>query len=137
MQVKEIMTPEVERLNAGATLQEAATRMKKLDIGMIPIYQDDQLVGMLSDRDITVRATAEGRDPKMTPVEDIMTPEIIYCFEDDEVEKASALMQEQQIRRLVVLDRDKTLAGIVSLGDIATETNTETAGKTVEAVSKE
>lgn len=137
MQVKEIMTPQVERLSAGATLQDAATQMKNLDIGMIPIYQDDRLVGMVSDRDITVRATAEGRDPKTTPVQDIMTPEVIYCFEDDDVVHASELMQEQQIRRLIVLDRDKTLAGIVSLGDIATETDKETAGKTVEGVSKE
>lgn len=137
MLVKDIMTPDVQRLHANAILKEAAQQMKALDIGMIPVYDGDRLVGMLSDRDITVRATAEGRDPATTSVTDVMTPDIIYCFDDDEVERASQLMQEHQIRRLIVLNRDKRLVGIVSLGDIATGSDQRIAGETVQTVSQE
>jgi CBS domain-containing protein len=82
MQLKDIMTPEVERLHKEENLQKAAQRMKALNVGMIPIYDGDRLVGMLTDRDITVRATAAGYDPATTPVGQVMTPEVGYCFED-------------------------------------------------------
>jgi CBS domain-containing protein len=111
--------------------------MKDLDMGPLPVCGDnDRLVGMVTDRDITVRAVAEARDPRTTTVQDVMTPDVVYCFEDQDVREAAKLMQEHQVRRLVVLTRDKRLAGIVSLGDLAVETGDERlAGKTVEQVS--
>jgi CBS domain-containing protein len=80
---------------------------------------------MLTDRDITVRATAAGHDPKTTPVHDVMTPEVVYCYDDEDVQAAAWLMEERQIRRLLVLNRDKRLVGIVSLGDLAVHTGEE------------
>ena len=138
MQVKEVMTRGVECMRPDATLQEAARKMRELDVGPLPVCGDnDRLVGMLTDRDITVRAVAEGQDPKSALVRDIMTPSIIYCFEDQDVTEAARLMKENQIRRLVVLNRNKRLVGIVSLGDLAVETgDEELAGKTLEEVSE-
>jgi CBS domain-containing protein len=112
--------------------------MRDMDIGPLPVCGDnDRLVGMLTDRDITVRAVAEGQDPRTAKVRDAMTPDIVYCFEDQDVSEAAQLMKDQQIRRLVVLNRDKRLVGIVSLGDLAVETGDERlAGNTLEAVSE-
>jgi CBS domain-containing protein len=135
--VKEIMTREVEVVHPEATLWEAAQRMSALDVGMLPVCSGDQLVGMLTDRDITVRATAEGRDPKTTRVHEVMTPEVIYVFEDEDISDAAQIMTEQQIRRLVVLNQSKQLIGIISLGDLAVHTgDTHQAGQTLEGVSE-
>ena len=137
MQVKEVMTRGAECVAPDATLQEAAQKMKGLDVGPLPVCDNNRLVGMLTDRDITVRAVAEGKDPRTSRVRDVMTEGITYCFEEDDVADAARLMKEKQIRRLVVLNRDKRLAGIVSLGDLAVETGDEhLAGKTLEHVSQ-
>ena len=137
MQLKEIMTLDVTVIRPDLPLQTAAETMKTLDVGLLPVCDGDQLVGMLTDRDITVRAVAEGRDASKTPVRDVMTPEIIYCFEDQEVREAAELMEEWQIRRLPILNRDKQLVGIVSLGDLAVYTGDEQlAGQTLEGVSE-
>jgi CBS domain-containing protein len=137
MQVKEVMTRQVEVISPEATLQEAAQKMAALDVGPLPVCTGDRLVGMLTDRDITIRATATGRDPATTKVRDVMTPEVIHAVEDQHVNEAARLMMEHQIRRLVVLNRDKQLVGIVSLGDLAVHTGDERqAGQTLEQVSK-
>jgi CBS domain-containing protein/sporulation protein YlmC with PRC-barrel domain len=136
MQIKEIMTDQVEVVHPEATLREAAQKMAALDVGPLPVCNGDELVGMLTDRDITVRATAEGRDPKTTRVYEVMTPEIIFTYEDEDVSDAAQLMTEHQIRRLVVLNRDKRLVGIVSLGDLAVHTgDVQQAGQTLEGIS--
>jgi CBS domain-containing protein len=137
MQVKEAMTCSVVCIQPSATLQEAAQKMRALDVGPLPICGDnDGLVGMLTDRDIIVRAVAEGKDPRKVRAQDVMTPNVIYCFEDQDVREAARLMREHQIRRLTVLNRGKRLVGIVSLGDLALETgDDELAGATLEAVS--
>jgi CBS domain-containing protein len=137
MRVKEVMTTGVEVIHPDSTLHEAAARMKALDIGLLPVGDGGRLVGMLTDRDITVRATAEGEDPTAIRVRDIMTEGVLYCFEDQLVAEAAQLMQEHQVRRLVVLDRDKRLVGIVSLGDLAVETgDEELAAQTLGQVSE-
>jgi CBS domain-containing protein/sporulation protein YlmC with PRC-barrel domain len=136
MPIKAIMTREVEVVHPEGTLREAAQKMATLDVGPLPVCKGDEIVGMLTDRDITVRATAEGRDPKTTKVYEVMTPEIVFAYEDEDVSDAAQLMAEHQIRRLVVLDRDKRLVGIVSLGDLAVHTgDTRQAGETLEGVS--
>lgn len=138
MRISEVMTPSVEYIHPDATLQEAAARMKALDIGVLPVCDGfGRVVGMLTDRDITVRATAEGESPTVIRVRDVMTPEVIFCFEDQLVGEAGRLMEDRQIRRLVVVNRDERLVGIVSLGDLAVQTRDEQlAGNTLEAVSE-
>ena len=137
MQLKDVMTPGVEVIAPEASIYEAAEKMSHLDIGPLPVCDGECLVGMLTDRDIVIRTIAEQRDPKQTTVTEAMTPHVAYCFEDEEVQKAGMLMVEKQIRRLVVLDRDKRLVGIVSLGDLAVETdNTQLSGEVLEYVSQ-
>lgn len=137
MRVSEVMTQGVECIGPDATLQEAAAKMKSLDVGPLPVCDNDRLVGMVTDRDITVRATAEGDAPTDVRVRDVMTPGVIYCFEDDPVEDAARLMAAKQVRRLVVLNRDKRMVGIVSLGDLAVKTGDEQlAGNALEGISE-
>lgn len=137
MRLNEIMTRDVEVIHPEATVAQAAAKMRELNVGPLPVCDGRRLVGMLTDRDITVRATAKGHDPEHTKVRDVMTPDVVYCFEDDSVEDAAQIMEEKQIRRLVVLNRDKDLVGIVSLGDVAVHTgDEELAGETLEAVSQ-
>ena len=120
MKLKELMTPDVEIVRPNATLKEAAMKMKELDVGLLPVCDDEQLCGMLTDRDITVRSTADGQDPTTTPVEGVMTQNVVYAFEDQDEENAAKLMEENQIRRLIIINRDNRLVGIVSIGDLAT-----------------
>jgi CBS domain-containing protein len=137
MELREIMTRNVEVVNAGASLQEAARKMRSLDVGLIPVCNDDRLEGILTDRDITIRATADGRDPTKTKVADVMSSDIAYCFEDQEVGEAVSLMEARQIRRLPILNSNKHLVGIVSLGDVAVHgTDREMAGATLQEVSQ-
>src|SRR5437868_13879368 len=112
MLIKDIMTRHVECVSPENTVQDAARKMRDLDVGPLPVCDNDRLAGLLTDRDITVRATAEGKIPARTKVRDVMTPEVVYCFEDDDVAEAARLMDEKQIRRLLVLNRDKRLVGI-------------------------
>jgi len=139
MKVREAMTHGAECVRPDTTLDEAAKKMRDLDVGPLPVCGDDgRLAGILTDRDIVVRAVADGRDPGSTRVNEVMTDGVSYCFEDEDVEEAARQMGEKQIRRLVVLNRDKKLVGIVSLGDLAVETGggRRVAGKTLEAVSE-
>ena len=137
MPLNDIMTADPVVLSPEATLTEAARRMRDLDSGVMPVGERDRLVGMLTDRDITVRATAEGKDPNTTPVREAMTPDVVSCFEDDDIGLAARKMEEHQIRRLIVLNRDKRLVGIASLGDIAVHAaNDRLAGEVTEAVSE-
>jgi CBS domain-containing protein len=119
MQLKDVMTPQVEVIAPGASIYEAAEKMSHLDIGPLPVCDGERLVGMLTDRDITVRAVAAGRDPLTTQVREVMTPDVVYGFDDQEVHDAARLMEQYQIRRLPVLNRSKQLVGIVALGDLA------------------
>jgi CBS domain-containing protein len=137
MELRDIMTRNVEVVSGDATLKEAAIKMKALDVGLIPVCDGDRLQGILTDRDITIRATAAGRDPTKTKVADVMSTDIAYCLEDQDVQDAAILMEARQIRRLPVLNRDKSLVGIVSLGDIAVHGgDTDLAGETLQEISQ-
>lgn len=137
MKVSQVMTRGAECTRPTATLQQAADQMKRLNVGVLPVCDNDRLVGMITDRDITVRSVSTGNNPLLDEVGSIMTPDVVYCYEDQDVAEAAKLMQEKQIRRLVVLHRDKQLAGIVSLGDLAVETNDEhLVGQALEAISE-
>jgi CBS domain-containing protein len=119
MRISEIMTRDPELIDPTASIRDAAQRMKSEDIGALPVGENDRLVGMVTDRDIALRAVADGRDPSSTTVRDVMSEKIYYCFEDDDVESAARCMAENQVRRLPILNRDKRLTGIVALADIA------------------
>jgi CBS domain-containing protein len=137
MQLKDVMTPGVEVIAPEASIYEAAEKMSHLDIGPLPVCDGERLVGMLTDRDITVRAVAAGHDPRMTHVRDIMTPDVVYGFEDQDVQDAARLMEQYQIRRLPVLNRSKQLVGMVALGDLAVHTGTRpVAAEVLEQVSE-
>jgi CBS domain-containing protein len=111
--------------------------MKKLDVGALPVCGgQERLIGMITDRDIVLRCVADGRDLEETKVQDIMTPDIEYCFEDQPVEHAARLMHDMQIRRLVVLDDNHKLCGIVSLGDLAVDTDERLVGSALEGISQ-
>lgn len=122
MKLHDIMTSEVEVIEPQSTVRAAAQKMKELDVGLIPVCDGDRLRGMLTDRDITVRAVAEGKNPTEVRVEEVMTPEVIYAREDQSLEEGADLMERNQIRRLIILDRHKKMVGIVSLADLAVKT---------------
>jgi CBS domain-containing protein len=135
MRLKDVMTRNVEVIGPEATLEDAAYRMDALDIGPLPVCETDRLVGMITDRDITVRATALGRDPKTTRVRDAMTKGVICCHEEDDVREATRLMESKQIRRVAVLNDEHMLVGIVSLGDVAVLTR-QLGGEVLQHVSE-
>ena len=138
MNVSEVMTHAAVCARPSDSIAQAADRMRELDVGALPVCGDtDKLVGIVTDRDITVRATAECCDPGGTTVGDVMTPGVIYCFEDQDVSEAAKLMEDKQVRRLVVLNRDKRMVGILSLGDLATRNaDDRLSGEALERISE-
>jgi CBS domain-containing protein len=123
MQLKDVMTKDVKLASPDMTLKEAAAQMRDGDFGVLPVGENDRLVGVITDRDITIRAVAEGKDPNGTKVREVMSQGVTWCYEDASVEEAARLMSEKQIRRLPVINRDKRLVGIVALGDFAVESD--------------
>ena len=135
MKVSKCMTRDVELVNPTQTIREAAQMMADLDAGALPVQQDDRLVGMITDRDIAVRAVAQGKSPE-TRVRDVMSPEVLYCFDDQEIEDVSRNMGEVKVRRLPVVNRDKRLVGIISIGDLALKEEQTLTGSTIARISK-
>lgn len=121
MKISEVMTREVEVVSPDASLREAARKMDDLNVGVLPVCDGQRLVGILTDRDITVRATAIGESPDVTRVDEVMSGEVWWCHEDDDVEDVAHRMGEKQIRRMPVIDHNRMLVGIVALGDFATD----------------
>ena len=137
MLVKDVMTKGVQCVAPTDSIQAAARKMRDFNVGAIPVCDNDRLGGIITDRDIAVRCVADGCDLKSTKVKDVRTPGIVYCFQDQDVREAAQIMRNRQIRRLAVLNRDKRLVGIVSLGDLAVETHDEhLAWETLEGVSE-
>jgi len=135
MRVSEAMTREVRVANPTQTIRDVAKIMEEIDAGAVPVGKNDRLVGMITDRDIAIRAVAQGKGPD-TPVREIMSEDIKYCYEDEDLEHVAENMGELQVRRLPVVNRDKRLVGIVALGDIARHEDEETTGETTQQVSK-
>lgn len=137
MLIKDVMTRHVDCVSPEDTIQTAACKMRDLDVGPVPVCgSDGRLAGMLTDRDITVRATADGRAPNECKVRDVMTPGVVYVYEDQDTGDAAREMREAQVRRILVLNRDKKLSGIVSLGDLAVDANKRQAGDVLKDVSE-
>lgn len=120
MQIKDVMTRDVRIAQPDQSIRQAAQTMLDLDVGVLPVGENDRLVGMITDRDIAVRGVAKGCGPD-AKVREVMSTQVMYCYEDEAVDHVAQNMAEIQVRRLPVLDRDKRLVGIVSLGDIATD----------------
>jgi CBS domain-containing protein len=136
MKIRDLMTTDVELVHPDTLLRDAARKMRDANTGFLPVGQDDRLVGTLTDRDITIRAVAEGHDPKVARVREAMADGLIYCFEDQDSSEAAELMAENEVRRLPVLNSDKRLVGIVSLGDLAARTgDDDIVGQTVQDIS--
>ena len=138
MKIREIMTKQVETVSPDTPLKEAARMMRDADVGFLPVGEKDRLVGTLTDRDIAVRAVADGKDPNSATVRDAMSPGTEFVFDDQDSSEAATLMSEKQIRRLPVMSREgKRLVGVVAIGDLATRTtDDDVVGQTVEDVSQ-
>jgi CBS domain-containing protein len=136
MQVCEVMTRDVETVPPDASLQKAAETMEAMGVGSLPVCLGRRLVGTLTDRDIVVRGVATGRSPVEMLVRECMTEDISYAFEDEDAEEVLARMKALQVRRLAVLDKQKNLVGIVSLGDIATEPRAADLKEVGEAIAE-
>lgn len=135
MKIRECMTSAVRTIDPESTLQDAARIMAEADTGAVPVAENDRLVGMITDRDIVVRAVCQGKGPDVC-VREVMTPEIKYCFEDDDVEAVAENMAQIQVRRLPVVTREKRLVGIVALSDLTKGTDPETTGEALAGISR-
>jgi CBS domain-containing protein len=135
MKVKDAMHKGAEWVEATTPVASIAKKMRDLDVGAIPIGENDRLIGMVTDRDITVRAVAEGKEASKLTARDVMTKGIVFCRDSEDVEDAVRIMEQKKIRRLPVLDEGKRLVGMLSLGDVSHCTSNEIAGETLSAVS--
>ena len=137
MKLKEIMTQEVEIVHMDDSVQTAAEKMRYRDIGFLPVYDGEKLIGVLTDRDIVIQVTAEGVDPKKRLRQDWITKPVVTCYDDQDVDEAARLMEEHQIRRLVILGRDdERIVGVVSLGDLAKNVEDKKSGEVLQEVSE-
>jgi CBS domain-containing protein len=137
MRLSNIMTGSIETIPPGASLAEAAKKMASQDIGSLPVCSDGRkVVGIITDRDITVRAVARGLDPNQTKVQDVMTKDVLACPADSDIDAACELMEARQVRRLLVTGDDDTPVGIVSLGDIALCLREHQSGEVLKKVSE-
>jgi CBS domain-containing protein len=134
MKVSEAMTRDVRVASPDETIRQAAKTMASLDAGVLPVGENDHLIGMITDRDIAIRGIAQGKGPK-AKVRDVMTEDVKYCFDDQDVEEVTRNMADIQVRRLPVLNRDKRLVGILSLGDIASRDGKD-AGEALRGISR-
>ena len=119
MRLEDMMTQPVRHVEPHSTLQETAEIMRASNVGFLPVVERTQVLGVVTDRDIAVRGVAAGLDPMHSKISDVMTPEVVWCFEDEDVDEAARMMADKEIRRIVVLNRNRWLAGIFSLGDLA------------------
>ena len=135
-QLKDLTSRDVKVISSDMTIGDAAKKMRDGDFGMMPVGEEDRMIGTISDRDIAIRAVAEGKDGR-TKVRDVMSEGIIWVYEDDSVEQAATMMSKHQVRRLPVVNRDKRLVGIVALGDVAVESSEiQPAAKALAEISK-
>lgn len=135
MRVSEAMTQEVKLASPDHTIQDAARLMAETDVGAIPVANSERLLGMITDRDITVRAVALGLPPS-TKVSAVMSKEVLYCYDDQDIEEVAENMSDIQVRRLPVVNREKRLVGILSVADIAVKEGPDSAGEAMCGISE-
>lgn len=134
-QIKDVMSPNFKWMAPDSPVAKVAQEMRNLDCGFMPLAENDKMIGMVTDRDITIRAVAEGLDIQNTPARDVMTAKTYYCFDDQDVEEVCNNMGEIQVRRLPVVNRDKRLVGIVSMGDLAQAASRPNVGQTEQQIT--
>lgn len=134
--IREVMTRDVEVIGPQDTLRDAAEKMRSLNVGALPVCDGDRVVGMLTDRDIVVRAIALGMDSAVTTVEDAMTGNVQYCHEEDDAMGVLARMRDMQVRRFIVVNEEERLVGIVSLGDLSQAVSEQRVGEALEHISE-
>jgi CBS domain-containing protein len=133
--VKDIMTKGCEWIAPDAPIKQAAKIMKNKDIGFLPVGENDRMIGMITDRDIVIRAVAAGKDPAKAQVRDVMTAKTFYCFDDQDVEEICNNLGEIKVRRLPVVNRDKRLVGVISVGDLAQAASRANIGQTEQQIT--
>jgi CBS domain-containing protein len=135
MRISEAMTRDVRLARPDQTIQDAAKLMAEIDSGALPVTDGDRLIGMVTDRDLAIRAVAQGKGPQ-TSVREVMSPDVKYCFDDEDTQEVAHNMADIQMRRLPVVNRDKRLVGIISLGDLATSEGARPAGEALKGISE-
>jgi len=135
MKVSDVMSRDVQLASPKQSIRDAAKMMAKIDAGALPVEENDRLVGVITDRDITVRAVAEGKAPS-TKVRDVMSQEVLYVFDDQDLEAVARNMAEMKVRRMPVVNREKRLVGILSFGDLARHDDSRTTGETISTISE-
>ena len=135
MKVSEVMRSDVRTARPDETIEQVARVMADIDAGVLPVGENDRLVGMLTDRDIAIRGVAENKGPDAT-VREAMTRDVEWCYADDDIEDCLQRMADEQIRRMPVLNRDKRLVGIISIGDLSASAPPQQAGRTLESISR-
>jgi CBS domain-containing protein len=135
MKVSEAMTRDVKVANPNWSIRDAAMSMADLDAGALPVGENDRLVGMITDRDIAIRAVAQGKGPDVK-VREVMSSDVCYCYEDEDIEEVARNMGDIQVRRLPVVNRDKRLVGIISIGDVAGRTAPDEVGQAIAGISE-
>ncbi len=136
MQIKEVMSRDIDLADPNMTIEKAAKLMAEDDVGFLPVGENDRMIGMVTDRDIAIRAVARGKDPSRTMVRDVMTDRVLYCYEDESIETAARNMANLQIRRMPVVNREKRLVGIIALADIARKCDSKQAGQALRHVAE-
>ncbi|ABF86638.1 CBS domain protein [Myxococcus xanthus DK 1622] len=134
--VQDVMTKDVTVINAKDSLKDAALKMRELSVGPLPVCDGDRLMGIITDRDIVVRAVSQGKDPNSTTVAEAMTGQLEYAFDDEDISVVAEKMKEKKVRRILALDRDKKLVGIVAMGDLLEALAEEDVGETLESISE-
>jgi CBS domain-containing protein len=134
-QIKDVMSANFKWMAPDSPISQVAEQMRDLDCGFMPLAENDKMIGMITDRDITIRAIAEGKNPQNTPARECMTAKTYYCYDDQDVEEICNNMGELQIRRMPVVNRDKRLVGIVSMGDLAQAASRPNVGQTQQQIT--
>jgi len=136
MKVKDVMTQNPEAIRSDDMVVKAAEVMRNIDVGVVPVFEGDKAVGILTDRDIVVRLVAENKDPESTKAAEIMSQDVVSCSDDTDAREAAGMMEEKKLRRLLVKNDQDKVVGVVSLGDLAVSLNKEAAGEVIQEVSK-
>ena len=137
MKISEIMSRNVECIESDTSIKDAAEKMRVLDVGFLPVCEAGHVIGTLTDRDITIRHVADGQNPYRVKARDILTPNVFYCFEDQDIDEVGRYMQQEEVRRILIFDHTEQLVGIVSLGDISKAAGeAHLAGETLKEIAE-
>jgi CBS domain-containing protein len=135
--IRDVMSQDYKFMTPDQTVQQAAQEMQNRDIGFLPVGENDRLIGMVTDRDIVLRSAASGISPAAQPIRDVMSPQVYYCYDDQNVDEICQNMAETKVRRMPVVNRDKRLVGIVSLGDLSQVAHRAKAGDTLQEITNQ